>query len=185
MGGPRRRHDGSWGYVRGGGVLRELPGQRGEAHPGLRDLRRSRRPPLPGEEGEEQSPDPPRRERRGLSQPHQAGLDRQYRRVLLQAEDRPRPAGASRQGADRLVGLPRRGDPSVHPRRQGAGGGRTGPFVPRHHGRGQFFSGDHVEHASRAGPGQQGPGAHLPGYGHPPHRDERRALSGRGGLRLA
>ena len=83
---------------------------------------------LPRRQGAE-PPHTARRKRRGLLQPHEARLNREHRRLLLQAAHRPRPSRALQQGADMLVGLPRRRDTAAHHERRhrGRGAGSGAP----------------------------------------------------------
>jgi len=187
MRGPRETGQGD-GHGRGGpdgprrplrlcGVLREVPCRGDQAHPGLRGLRGRGGASQPGGKGSQRPPAPPRGERRGVSEPGEAGLHRQHRRVLLQAPNRPRPAGPLCPGPDRLLGLPGRGDPlQDHRRRRGGSGGEggvlSGPDGPR-----ELFPGGHVERHPRAGPGQPEDRGDLPSDRHPSDRHQRRPLS--------
>ena len=156
-------------------VLQCLQRRRSQADTRLRGLRRPERTHLPRRQGAE-PPHTARRKRRGLLQPHEARLNREHRRLLLQAAHRPRPSRALQQGADMLVGLPRRRDTAAHHERRHRGRGAARRHVQRHNGEGEFLPRGTVEQHTGAGARQQDARRDVEEARPSAHRDERLPL---------
>ena len=107
---------------------------RDQPDPRLRGLRRAGRSAHQerhaGRNGE--PPRPPRRDQRGVPQPHQAGVVGLHRGLLLQAAHRQGAARAAREGADRPEQLPEGRSRDRHPHRAAAEGDRGGGRLSRH-----------------------------------------------------
>ena len=155
------------------GCRRAVPGGaqgRREADRRLRGVRRGR--PSHADEGL-RAPDAPRRDERGVREPHQALLARLPRGLLLQAARRLGAARAAREGHGRALRLPL--GPGVARAVRGAGEGRPrGPRPPRPDLRARLDVRRDPERGPRRAAGDQSRAHRARGGDGPPARRHRR-----------
>ena len=143
---------------RSGAQARHQPDSR------LRSLRRARRPPDEERHARRngESPGAPRRDARGLSQPHQARVVGIHRGLLLQAAHRQGAAGRALGRPHRPQQLPEGRGRDRHPHRAAGEGHARGGDLPRHPRARQFLPRDAVPGDRRPARRQHRPGADCP-----------------------
>ncbi len=131
-------------HVLGRGVSRRSQETRHQPDSRLRGLRGARRShgSIRHAGGDRQSSGAACGDRRGVPQPHQAGVIGLHRRLLLQAAYRQAAACGARQGPDRAEQLPQRRGRNRNPDRSDEAGARGRGDVQRDPRARQFFPGD-------------------------------------------